>query len=63
MRTISDNGRSIRIKTLPNFWEMLYALKNLKGGSAKSLTLGATNLAKLNESQIAIATNKNWTLS
>lgn len=42
---------------------MLYALKNLKGTSAKSLTLGETNLAKLSANDIAIATNKNWTLS
>lgn len=43
--------------------KMFYALKNLNGTTAKSLTLGGDNLAKLNESQIAIATNKNWTLS
>ena len=42
---------------------MLYSLKNLTGGSAKSLTLGATNLAKINDTEKAIATNKNWTLS
>ncbi len=42
---------------------MLLALKNLNGLSAKSITLGSTNLAKLSESQKAIATNKNWTLS
>lgn len=42
---------------------MLYALKNLNGSTAKSLTLGATNLAKLSEAEKAIATNKNWTLS
>ena len=43
--------------------KMFYALKNLNGQSAKSLTLGLDNLAKLNQSQIEIATNKNWTLS
>lgn len=43
--------------------KMFYALKNLKGTTAKTLTLGGDNLAKLNDSQIAIATNKNWTLS
>ena len=42
---------------------MFYALKNLSGTTAKTLTLGGDNLAKLNASQIAIATNKNWTLS
>lgn len=43
--------------------KMFYALKNLSGTTAKTLTLGGDNLAKLNDSQIAIATNKNWTLS
>ena len=43
--------------------KMFYALKNLNGTTAKSLTLGLDNLAKLNQSQIEIATNKNWTLS
>lgn len=42
---------------------MLYALKNLNGTNAKSLTIGSTNLAKLTADQKAIATNKNWTLS
>jgi surface protein len=30
--------------------------------SSKTLTLGATNLAKLSEEEKAIATNKGWTL-
>lgn len=42
---------------------MFNALKNLKGSTAKSITLGSTNLAKLTEDEIAIATNKNWTVS
>ena len=60
---ISANFSNCAELTVESIVEMLYALKNLNGGSAKSLTLGATNLAKLNDSQIAIATNKNWTLS
>lgn len=60
---ISANFSNCTELTTESIVEMLYALKNLKGGSAKSLTLGATNLAKLNNSQIEIATNKNWTLS
>lgn len=43
--------------------KMFYALKNLSGTASKTLTLGLDNLAKLNEAEIAIATNKNWTLS
>ena len=39
------------------------SFENLNGQSAKSLTLGADNLAKLTQRQLEIATNKNWTLS
>lgn len=42
---------------------MFQALKNLVGSGAKSLTLGSSNLAKVNSSDIAVATNKNWTIS
>ncbi len=42
---------------------MLNALADLTGQQAKTLTLGNTNLAKLNNEQIAIATEKNWTLA
>lgn len=38
-------------------------LKDLTGETAKTITLGAANLAKLSDEQKAIATNKNWTLS
>jgi hypothetical protein len=42
---------------------MLEALEDLTGQKAKTLTIGSANLAKLTEEQIAIATNKNWTLA
>lgn len=42
---------------------MFYALKNLSGEQSKSLTLGATNLAKVSAADKQIALNKNWTLS
>ena len=42
---------------------MFNALADLTGQQAKTLTLGSTNLAKLNNEQIAIATEKNWTLA
>lgn len=42
---------------------MIGKLKDLTGATAKTLTLGATNLAKLSASDIQIATNKNWTLA
>ena len=42
---------------------MFNALADRTGSSAYTLTLGNTNLAKLNNEQIAIATEKNWTLA
>ena len=42
---------------------MFNALADLTGQQAKTLTLGSTNLAKLTNEQIAIATEKNWTLA
>ena len=60
---VSANFSACTNLTVSALENMLYSLKNLNGTSAKSLTIGATNLAKLNDSQIAIATNKNWTLS
>lgn len=42
---------------------MFNALADLTGQQAKTLTVGSTNLAKLTNEQIAIATEKNWTLA
>lgn len=42
---------------------MLTALADRSEQSAYTLTLGATNLAKLSNEQKAIATDKNWTLA
>ena len=42
---------------------MLTALADRSEQSAYTLTLGATNLAKLSDAQKAIATDKNWTLA
>lgn len=42
---------------------MLNALADRTGLSAYTLTIGSTNLAKLSNEQIAIATQKNWTLA
>ena len=41
----------------------LNALADRTGQTAYKLTIGATNLAKLTEQDILIATNKNWTLA
>ena len=44
--------------------DLLVILNNLKTvTSSKTLTMGATNLAKLTEAEKAIATNKGWTLA
>lgn len=42
---------------------MFEALKDNTGETAKTLTLGTTNLNKLTDEQKAIATNKNWNLA
>ena len=43
--------------------QWLNALADRTGQTAYTLTIGATNLAKLTEQDILIATNKNWTLA
>lgn len=60
---VSANFSECTALTKTSIVAMLRNLKNLKGSSAKSLTLGSTNLTKLTADEIAIATNKNWTLS
>ena len=42
---------------------LINGLKDLTGQTAKTLTLSATLKAKLTEEDIAIATNKNWTIA
>ena len=49
--------------TVNSMVAMFNSLKDLTGDTAKTLTLGSTNLAKLTDEQKAIATNKNWTLA
>lgn len=48
--------------SLMNVINNLYDIKTL-GCKTQSLTLGSTNLAKLTEDEIAIATNKGWAVS
>lgn len=43
--------------------EVINNVKDLTGSTGATLTLGSTLLAKLTEDDIAIATNKNWTLA
>lgn len=49
--------------TVDSMVAMFNSLKDLTGDTAKTLTLGSTNLTKLTDEQKAIATNKNWTLA
>jgi hypothetical protein len=53
---------SIRL-TVSAMVSMFGKLKDNTGLTAKTLTLGTVNLAKLTADQKAIATNKNWTLA
>ena len=41
----------------------LEALADRTGQKSYTLTIGSTNIAKLTEAEIAMATNKNWTLA
>ena len=49
--------------TTDSLMSVINALVDLTGENSKTLTLGATNLAKLSDEQKAIATNKNWVLA
>lgn len=49
--------------TVESLMNVINNLKDLTGDSAQTLTLGATNLAKLTDEQKAVATNKNWVLA
>lgn len=64
----TDWNMSLRLNvsnnlTVDSMVAMFNSLKDLTGDTAKTLTLGSTNLAKLTDEQKAIATNKNWTLA
>lgn len=43
--------------------EIIGNLRDMTGSTSLTLTLGATNLAKLTEEDIALATEKNWTVA
>ena len=60
------NGLDLSVSTLYSvntLVTMLNALANRNGQVSYTLTLGSTNLAKLSNEQLAIATEKNWTLA
>lgn len=62
---MTNIGESLSISASTKFErsDLLVILNNLKTVTRKTLTMGATNLAKLTEEDKAIATNKGWTLA
>lgn len=57
-----QNATRLTHKSLMNIINNLYDIA-AKGCNTQKLTLGSTNLAKLTAEEIAIATNKGWTVS
>ena len=57
------NLSSSNLYTRETILQWLNALADRTGQTAYKLTIGATNLKKLTEEDIAIATAKNWTLA
>lgn len=50
--------------THDSLMSFVYALEDLsETGETGTMTFGATNLAKLTEAEIAIATGKGWTIT
>ena len=43
--------------------EIIGNLRDMTGSTAKTLTMGSTNMAKLTAEDIAVATDKNWTIA
>lgn len=64
---IGQNGFSVgdcNKLTHDSLMNIIYALKDYAGtGTTYTVTLGATNLAKLTDAEKAIATSKGWTLA
>lgn len=57
-----SSATSLTHDSLMNVINNLYDIASV-GVPSQQLTIGATNLAKLTEAEIAIATNKGWTVS
>lgn len=66
--TITVNNNYLKLSdstllTVDSLLSVLNALADNTGKTKRTITLGATNLAKLTDEQKAIATNKNYTLA
>lgn len=60
---VSANFSNVTALTRETMIAMFRALKDLTGAGAKVLTLGSTNLARLESGDIDIALNKNWSIA
>lgn len=62
---VLSNGTSYytNVLTHDSMVAMIANLYDYSGGTAHTLTLGAANLARLSEEEIAVATAKNWTVT
>lgn len=60
---VSCNFSNVSTLTRDSIKRMFESLSNRTGLDALSITIGSTNLAKMSNDEIAIATNKNWTVS
>ena len=60
---INANFSNVSTLTRETMIAMFRALKDLTGQGAKVLTLGSTNLARLQSGDIDIALNKNWSIA
>lgn len=75
--TNDNNLKTIKLKNIPvsfdissstrfeesDLVEIISNLVDLTGKTAQTLTMGATNLAKLTDAEKAVAVNKNWVLA
>lgn len=63
---INEISASMVLSTPPistdNILHIIEHLKDLTGGTTKTLTLGSSKISKLTAEQIAVATDKNWTV-
>jgi len=56
-------GSSGYSKSLAWFTHLASQLKDNSSGSAKTMTLGAANIALIPSAQATIISNKNWTIN
>ncbi len=63
--SIKGLGANIDLSYCPNLFveSLVYLIENLDADSPAELILGEVNLAKLTDEQIAIATDKGWTVA